>query len=119
MCDSLCFFLMKRRPPRPTRTDTLFPDTTPFRSAKARLYNLAADPTEQHDLSAQQPQRVAQLSAMIEAQNRDMAKPIWPGLVEGPRSEEHTAELQSLMSISYAVFCLKTKNSIEQNTVQT
>src|SRR3546814_18104614 len=84
MCDSLCFFLMKRRPPRPTRTDTLFPDTTPFRSAKARLYNLAADPTEQHDLSAQQPQRVAQLSAMIEAQNRDMAKPIWPGLVEGP-----------------------------------
>src|SRR3546814_9639687 len=54
------------------------------RPAKARLYNLAADPTEKHDLSAQQPQRVAQLSAMIEAQNRDMAKPIRPGLVAGP-----------------------------------
>ena len=50
----------------------------------ARLYNLAADPTEQHDLSAAEPQRVAQLRAMIEAQNKGMAKPIWPGLIEGP-----------------------------------
>lgn len=54
------------------------------RPEKARLYDLATDPTEQHDLSAQQPQRVAQLRAMIEAQNKGMAKPIWPGLIEGP-----------------------------------
>src|SRR3546814_2384823 len=54
------------------------------RPEKVRLYNLATDPTERHDLSAEQPQRVAQLRAMIEAQNRDMAKPIWPGLIEGP-----------------------------------
>ncbi|MFC3786634.1 arylsulfatase A-like enzyme [Sphingopyxis italica] len=54
------------------------------RPEKARLYNLAADPTERHDLAASDPQRVAELSAMIEAQNRGMAKPIWPGLVEGP-----------------------------------
>ncbi|ALJ13651.1 sulfatase-like hydrolase/transferase [Sphingopyxis macrogoltabida] len=54
------------------------------RPEKARLYNLAADPTEKHDLAASEPQRVAALRAMIEAQNKGMAKPIWPGLVEGP-----------------------------------
>ena len=54
------------------------------RPEKARLYNLAADPTERHDLAARDPRRVAALRAMIEAQNRGMAKPIWPGLVEGP-----------------------------------
>ncbi|WP_053554851.1 sulfatase-like hydrolase/transferase [Sphingopyxis sp. 113P3] len=54
------------------------------RPETVRLYNLAADPTERHDLAAQQPERVAQLRAMILAQNKDMAKPIWPGLVEGP-----------------------------------
>ena len=54
------------------------------RPEKARLYNLAADPTERTDLSAREPARVAELGAMIEAQNRGMATPIWPGLVEGP-----------------------------------
>ena len=54
------------------------------RPAKTRLYNLAADPTEQFDLSAAEPRRVAALSAMLEAQNKGMAKPIWPGLIEGP-----------------------------------
>jgi len=54
------------------------------RPEKARLYNLATDPTERHDLAAGDPQRVAELGALIEAQNRGMAKPIWPGLVEGP-----------------------------------
>ncbi|SKB50167.1 sulfatase-like hydrolase/transferase [Sphingopyxis flava] len=54
------------------------------RPEKVRLYNLATDPTEQHDLAAEEPERVAQLRAMILAQNKGMAKPIWPGLVEGP-----------------------------------
>jgi arylsulfatase A-like enzyme len=54
------------------------------RPAKKRLYNLAADPTEEFDLSAAEPQRVAALSAMLDAHNKDMAKPIWPGLIEGP-----------------------------------
>lgn len=54
------------------------------RPEKARLYNLAVDPTERHDLSASEPQRVAELRAMIDAQNKGMAKPIWPGLVEAP-----------------------------------
>lgn len=54
------------------------------RPERARLYNLATDPTERHDLAASNPARVAALRAMIEAQNKGMAKPIWPGLVEGP-----------------------------------
>lgn len=54
------------------------------RPEQARLYDLATDPTEHHDLAAAYPQRVAQLRAMIVLQNKDMAKPIWPGLIEGP-----------------------------------
>lgn len=54
------------------------------RPEKVRLYNLAADPTERQDLAASDPARVAQLRAMLEAQNKGMAKPIWPGLIEGP-----------------------------------
>ncbi len=54
------------------------------RPEQARLYNLAIDPTERRDLSSADPQRVAALRAMIDAQNKGMAKPIWPGLVEGP-----------------------------------
>ena len=54
------------------------------RPEKVRLYNPANDPTEQVDLSASDPVHVAQLRAMLEAQNKGMAKPIWPGLIEGP-----------------------------------
>src|SRR3546814_953968 len=74
---------MIRRPPRSTRTDTLFPYTTLFRSAPAgrgRNGRAAA--------AAARPDRTA----------------------DRGRSEEHTSELQSLMRISYAVFCLKKKN---------
>src|SRR3546814_1047544 len=90
---------MKRRPPRSTRTDTLFPYTTLFRSRRkiaevdaalvaARTDVLAAEGKIQEARSAQQ-QAVDELE----------------------RSEEHTSELQSLMRISYAVFCLKKKNN--------
>ncbi|GAM99031.1 N-acetylgalactosamine 6-sulfatase [alpha proteobacterium U9-1i] len=48
------------------------------------LFNLADDPTEQHDLSAHEPERVATLRALIEAQNADMPPPLWPALIEGP-----------------------------------
>ncbi|MEZ5955715.1 MAG: sulfatase-like hydrolase/transferase [Hyphomonadaceae bacterium] len=48
------------------------------------LFNLATDPTEQHDLSAENPDRVAAMRAMIEAQNVDLPPPIWPALLEGP-----------------------------------
>src|SRR3546814_8934760 len=82
------FFLMIRRPPRSTRTDTLFPYTTLFRSpyrAGHRLWDAGVSRLRRH------------------------------------RSEEHTSELQSLMRISYAVFCLKKKNTpkLTHNTQQT
>jgi len=48
------------------------------------LFNLANDPTEQHDLSAREPERVAALRTLIEAQNADMPPPLWPALLEGP-----------------------------------
>src|SRR3546814_20736686 len=82
------FFLMIRRPPRSTRTDTLFPYTTLFRSVEPTVPAL---------------EYIAQQLAFIGSR---------VGItIEGPmkRSEEHTSELQSLMRISYAVFCLKKK----------
>src|SRR3546814_3518310 len=103
-------FLMIRRPPRSTRTDTLFPYTTLFRSDAA-----------------------VQTSKMglIFVFDRETGKPLFPieertvsveGAVIGEklsptRSEEHTSELQSLMRISYAVFCLKKKTKITKKKI--
>src|SRR3546814_15202334 len=81
------FFLMIRRPPRSTRTDTLFPYTTLVRS------NPVASPGP----SSPAPQRTTNCQVW------KLARPATT------RSEEHTSELQSLMRISYAVFCLKKK----------
>src|SRR3546814_11401277 len=81
-------FLMIRRPPRSTRTDTLFPYTTLFRSVHVQC--LSQDLTELL-LGVQRCLRI--LKDHLHAQRI--------------RSEEHTSELQSLMRISYAVFCLK------------
>src|SRR3546814_4552476 len=82
----LLFFLMIRRPPRSTRTDTLFPYTTLFRSVPA----------------VSESQRIEPRTNMFV-----LATISWSGA--SCRSEEHTSELQSLMRISYAVFCLKKK----------
>ncbi|MGJ3649368.1 sulfatase-like hydrolase/transferase [Sphingomonas sp. GlSt437] len=54
------------------------------RRQKVWLYNLATDPTEQHELSAAEPAQVARLKAELDAQNKGMAKPLWPGLIEAP-----------------------------------
>src|SRR3546814_19201877 len=89
----LCFFLMIRRPPRSTRTDTLFPYTTLFRSVERVGHG-------GHALG-----RVQQPGGLHGA---DGAPVEHPGQA---RSEEHTSELQSLMRISYAVFCLKKKTN--------
>src|SRR3546814_10879955 len=87
------FFLIIRRPPRPTRTDTLFPYTTRFRSTRAELDQAR---------SAAVGESVA-LEALGTLSGADKA-------VTEARSEEHTSELQSLMRNSYAVFCLTKKN---------
>src|SRR3546814_18294049 len=96
------FFLMIRRPPRSTRTDTLFPYTTLFRS----LRPLDADRARR----ALRPpgRRLPGRGRLI----RFTAKRTpWTPPSSSSRSEEHTSELQSLMRISYAVFCLKKQNN--------
>src|SRR3546814_4232075 len=94
----LClFFLMIRRPPRSTRTDTLFPYTTLFRSERTAgfLVELAAS-----------------AGLLATASPGDLGES-WMPTDAYDRSEEHTSELQSLMRISYAVFCLKKKKKIQ------
>src|SRR3546814_10845260 len=105
------FFLIIRRPPRSTRTDTLFPYTTLFRS-------------DENGVAV-----VFRAAAVISQIGGHVAHPHVPVLhvmpclfaVMGPaaqhmRSEEHTSELQSLMRISYAVFCLKKKKTQNKQT---
>src|SRR3546814_8791433 len=85
---------MIRRPPRSTRTDTLFPYTTLFRSSYESGHEY-----RQHGVGPEySPKETRRLEVVRETEP-----------VRTPRSEEHTSELQSLMRISYAVFCLKKK----------
>src|SRR3546814_20463174 len=99
------FFLMIRRPPRSTRTDTLFPYTTLFRSVpRNRLGTVNvpdSEPYSSSEPSADGFWRVeTRISSLVSLSSSD-----------SQRSEEHTSELQSLMRISYAVFCLKKKKT--------
>src|SRR3546814_4621702 len=107
---------MIRRPPRSTRTDTLFPYTTLFRSRR-------------RGRQSERVRRRVHLERRSDADimrgdgRRDPARRSGAQLVADPpgkRSEEHTSELQSLMRISYAVFCLKkkTKTYDERNAQQ-
>src|SRR3546814_19636706 len=88
-------FLMIRRPPRSTRTDTLFPYTTLFRSSCRATAPATRRPT-----------------CCFACRRTATPAPTWAATC---RSEEHTSELQSLMRISYAVFCLKKKTNTEHN----
>src|SRR3546814_5026070 len=94
-CYVYIFFLMIRRPPRSTRTDTLFPYTTLFRSRATEQKRNSREPSMSDFLIYEQEGGVVTLTM----NNPDK------------RSEEHTSELQSLMRISYAVFCLKKKKT--------
>src|SRR3546814_10471034 len=105
---------MLRQPPRSTRTDTRFPYTTLFRSKGPRI-DIALDPLEGTTITAKAgPNALAVLAiaeegCLLNAPDVYMDKlAVGPGYSPG-RSEEHTSELQSLMRISYAVFCLKNK----------
>src|SRR3546814_6185336 len=89
---------MIRRPPRSTRTDTLFPYTTLFRSSRDDAPGRTARNGDFGEYS-------------VVGKTVTITKPS-----RGERSEEHTAELQSIMRISYAVFCLKRKEQ-EQNDI--
>src|SRR3546814_10377070 len=96
---------MIRRPPRSTRTDTLFPYTTLFRSrqlVEQAPQDLEIDRLRERDEDPVDPAVEAVLGLVEKLLVELLARP-------QPRSEEHTSELQSLMRISYAVFCLKKK----------
>src|SRR3546814_9365144 len=123
------FFLMIRRPPRSTRTDTLSPYTTLFRShrmvefhGKTTLSEIDAKRVAAaHQLVSEgwrEPLTVAEI-----ARRSGLGKAKLTQGFREMRSEEHTSELQSLMRISYAVFCLKKKkqqmmknNDVKQQT---
>src|SRR3546814_10780016 len=136
-------FLIIRRPPRSTRTNTLFPYTTLFRShrsprrggsgrrgsgprtvrlcSRARVRGLLAGEvgrSGRHPRCVEHPARRRAVLPGRASDRRPLASERLHGderqpgaLGTGPRSEEHTSELQSLMRISYAVFCLKKKHN--------
>src|SRR3546814_8713115 len=95
---------MIRRPPRSTRTDTLFPYTTLFRSHGRARHRVSA---------AMQPsqRRIRQWRERECGRGGHWLWTFGPVFIDSHRSEEHTSELQSLMRISYAVFCLKKKKN--------
>src|SRR3546814_1517658 len=102
---------MIRRPPRSTRTDTLFPYTTLFRSSRDQCPRERGDGQSKcrwalvHGSAAAVKKPDASACRLIAESSGDR------------RSDEHTSELQSLMRISYAVFCLKKKTRSYQNTI--
>src|SRR3546814_6752860 len=137
---------MIRRPPRSKRTDTLFPYTTRFRSAISLKYNLpflsrvfilgpdghVRVSTMGSDVQSIDASERGYFKAMREGSEGLFVSPTTEALSDGAqiimlarrieapdgRSEEHTSELQSLMRISYAVFCLKKKKTYTQYTTK-
>src|SRR3546814_10495849 len=108
---------MIRRPPRSTRTDTLFPYTTLFRSCHAPLLESAKHATADYATRIRSCGRCDPTLGTRQEKGRSNGKAAGQGCTgdrrgtRGWRSEEHTSELQSLMRISYAVFCLKKKKT--------
>src|SRR3546814_4025481 len=103
---------MIRRPPRSTRTDTLFPYTTLFRSHSVGQQLLHRHEVHIHGgvRSSRRGPVHASSNSASRRQCCDGCELHTRGVSDAVRSEEHTSELQSLMRISYAVFCLKKKN---------
>src|SRR3546814_5825201 len=121
-CSSLLvlfFFLKIRRPPRSTRTDTLFPYTTLFRSEELHISQPALSrsiATIERSVGFPVFNRIGHgvVPTSAGAQMLAQAEPLLQSM--RVRSEEHTSELQSLMRISYAVFCLKKKKTTKTIT---
>src|SRR3546814_8096252 len=125
----MVYFLMIRRPPRSTRTDTLFPYTTLFRSLRRPPHHRRKDEVRDHPLPETTPRprtlgshaphpripttppnrRLTDIGASTQLWRASGRSCRPTSSTSSGRSEEHTSELQSLMRISYAVFCLKKK----------
>src|SRR3546814_1031312 len=101
---------MIRRPPRSTRTDTLFPYTTLFRSGQVDAAHVGRIGFGHLRRAVAQRHHAGRLRADHRLRRNEQLD---------VRSEEHTSELQSLMRISYAVFCLKKKTDKIKNTITT
>src|SRR3546814_2862377 len=121
---------MIRRPPRSTRTDTLFPYTTLFRSppeGHCRRHSLGqASGDRLHHPACRMGTEISGASRDRASISRDVRLEEHSFLITipcfalgGSRSEEHTSELQSLMRISYAVFCLKKKKIKQKHKTKT
>src|SRR3546814_6601832 len=118
---------MIRRPPRTTRTDTLLPYTTLVRSQGANLgekcfRNFGGGGGGEHTMrwGLEQSRNLMTVHIAMDAGMENVTRTferVGIGKYDNYRSEEHTSELQSLMRISYAVFCLKKKNTTETNTL--
>src|SRR3546814_2667793 len=108
----MCFFLLIRLPPRSTRTDTLFPYTTLFRSSGTGVAAAQSRAVVQRLRRVRRADHRGNVHLFgRRAQRRRAGRDV-------PRSEEHTSELQSLMRISYDVFCLKKKTTNTTTTTQ-
>src|SRR3546814_3528715 len=114
------YFLLTRRPPRSTRTDTLFPYTTLFRSldavhdgavvaSRCETQGCGGPDHTQRDHAGGKRAGPAHMGTPGRLAREALGMKIGPG--EDERSEEHTSELQSLMRNSYAVFCLQKKSN--------
>src|SRR3546814_4381152 len=110
---------MIRRPPRSTRTDTLFPYTTLFRSGSAAPRRRCRSAPPSRGGTAVRSPPASRTAPRRSTCRRPTARRS-PAPPNSRRSEEHTSELQSLMRISYAVFCLKKKQQLNklQNILQ-
>src|SRR3546814_13099337 len=97
------FLLMLRRPPRSTRTGTLFPYTTLFRSLDGRILGKPRDRDDALTMLASLSDREHEVYSAV--------------AIVHDRSEEHTSELQSLMRISYAVFCLNKTTKLAEEEI--
>src|SRR3546814_3571730 len=100
---------MRRRPPRSTRTDTLFPDTTLFRSARVTFLDNYSRVEKSKAYAAEEKLRKDEYEAQRQAEELASAQSDEQYRIAQERSEEHTSELQSLMRNSYDVFCLNKK----------
>src|SRR3546814_10301503 len=114
------FFLMVRRPPRSTRTDTLFPYTTLFRSGRRRLPRACWSRSPGPSHFNCRPNRKAHPSALQRPPRRKLPIRHRPGRLSPcpphpPPPDEHTSELPSLLRIPYHSSCLLTQNT-QQNT---
>src|SRR3546814_4008815 len=112
------FFLMIRRPPRSTRTDTLFPYPTLFRSRPPQVVEQAGEIEQDRGVVGRERVGLAEagLGRIELAPRAPHVAQIGVKYRAVRRSEEHTSELQSLMRISYAGFCLKKKKQKRKKT---